>query len=127
MSARISASVYTSHVPAIGAAIDLGKTDEPYWRPLFDGYDRAKEWFAAHTPDVIILVYNDHATTFSLDIIPTFAIGTAAAYTVADEGGDHARCPTSWVTPNWRRTSPTRSSSRTSTSRSSTASPSITA
>ena len=40
MSARISASVYTSHVPAIGVAIDLGKTDEPYWRPLFDGYDR---------------------------------------------------------------------------------------
>jgi protocatechuate 4,5-dioxygenase, beta chain len=86
MSARISASVYTSHVPAIGAAIDLSKTDEPYWRPLFDGYDRAKEWFTAHTPDVIILVYNDHATTFSLDIIPTFAIGTAADYAVADEG-----------------------------------------
>ncbi|MDH5339871.1 MAG: protocatechuate 3,4-dioxygenase, partial [Rubrivivax sp.] len=29
--ARISASVYTSHVPAIGAALDLGKTREPYW------------------------------------------------------------------------------------------------
>ena len=78
--------MYTSHVPAIGAAIDLGKTDEPYWRPVFDGYDRAKEWFTAHTPDVIILVYNDHATTFSLDIIPTFAIGTAAEFAVADEG-----------------------------------------
>ena len=26
--ARITASVYTSHVPAIGAAMDLGKTDE---------------------------------------------------------------------------------------------------
>ena len=86
MSARISASVYTSHVPAIGAALDLGRTDEPYWRPLFDGYEEAKEWFRAHTPDVIILVYNDHATTFSLDIIPTFAIGTAAEYPVADEG-----------------------------------------
>jgi hypothetical protein len=33
--ARITASVYTSHVPAIGAAIDLGKTGEPYWQPLF--------------------------------------------------------------------------------------------
>ena len=37
--ARITASVYTSHVPAIGAAIDLGKTAEPYWQPLFKGYE----------------------------------------------------------------------------------------
>jgi aromatic ring-opening dioxygenase catalytic subunit (LigB family) len=37
-------------------------------------------------PDVIFLVYNDHATAFSLDMIPTFAIGTAAQYTPADEG-----------------------------------------
>ena len=39
-----------------------------------------------HTPDVVFLVYNDHATAFSLDIIPTFAIGTAGRYRVADEG-----------------------------------------
>ena len=37
--ARITASVYTSHVPAIGAAIDLGKTAEPYWQPVFAGYE----------------------------------------------------------------------------------------
>jgi protocatechuate 4,5-dioxygenase beta chain len=37
-------------------------------------------------PDVIFLVYNDHATAFSLEMIPTFAIGTAAEYTPADEG-----------------------------------------
>jgi protocatechuate 4,5-dioxygenase beta chain len=37
-------------------------------------------------PDVIFLVYNDHATAFSLDMIPTFAIGTAASYQPADEG-----------------------------------------
>ena len=73
----ITASVYTSHVPAIGAAIDLGKTDEPYWAPLFDGLRVAQAVDAAqHKPDVIFLVYNDHATAFSLDIIPTFAIGT---------------------------------------------------
>ena len=28
--ARITASVYTSHVPLIGVAMDLGKTEEPY-------------------------------------------------------------------------------------------------
>ena len=37
--ARITASVYTSHVPAIGAALDLGKTAEPYWQPVFKGYE----------------------------------------------------------------------------------------
>ena len=34
--AKITASVYTSHVPAIGAALDLGKTHEPYWQPVFE-------------------------------------------------------------------------------------------
>ena len=84
--AKITASVYTSHVPAIGAAIDLGKTQEPYWQPLFKGYEFSKEWFCQHKPDVIFLVYNDHATAFSLELIPTFAIGTAAEYQPADEG-----------------------------------------
>jgi protocatechuate 4,5-dioxygenase, beta chain len=84
--ARITASVYTSHVPAIGAALDLGKSQEPYWKPLFEGYDFSKQWMREHKPDVILLVYNDHATAFSLDMIPTFAIGTAAEYQPADEG-----------------------------------------
>ncbi|MDO8773038.1 MAG: class III extradiol dioxygenase subunit beta [Burkholderiaceae bacterium] len=84
--ARITASVYTSHVPAIGAAIDLGKTTEPYWQPVFQGYEYSKQWMKDNKPDVIFLVYNDHATAFSLDMIPTFAIGTAASYQPADEG-----------------------------------------
>jgi protocatechuate 4,5-dioxygenase beta chain len=84
--ARITASVYTSHVPAIGAAMDMGKTQEPYWLPLFAGYDYSKQWMKDNKPDVVFLVYNDHATAFSLDMIPTFAIGTAAEYTPADEG-----------------------------------------
>ncbi len=86
MNARISASVYTSHVPAIGAALDNDRTAEPYWQPLFAGYEPSKAWMRDNPPDVIVLVYNDHATAFSLDMIPTFAIGTAATYAVADEG-----------------------------------------
>ena len=92
--ARITASVYTSHVPAIGAAIDLRKTAEPYWVPLFEGYEFSKRWLAEHRPDVIFLVYNDHATAFSLDIIPTFAIGTAAQFQPADEGWGPRPVPT---------------------------------
>ncbi len=84
--AKITASVFTSHVPAIGAAMDLGKTHEPYWQPLFKGYEYSKQWLKDNTPDVIFLVFNDHATAFSLDMIPTFAIGTAASYRPADEG-----------------------------------------
>jgi protocatechuate 4,5-dioxygenase beta chain len=84
--ARITASVYTSHVPAIGAALDLGKSGNEYWAPLFQGYEPSKQWMKEHTPDVIFLVYNDHATAFSLDMIPTFAIGCAEQFQPADEG-----------------------------------------
>jgi protocatechuate 4,5-dioxygenase beta chain len=84
--ARITASVYTSHVPAIGAAMDLGKTEEPYWQKVFAGYDFSRQWIKDNTPDVVFLVFNDHATAFSLEMIPTFAIGTADHYKVADEG-----------------------------------------
>jgi protocatechuate 4,5-dioxygenase beta chain len=84
--ARITAGVSTSHVPAIGAAIDLGKTKDPYWAPVFAGYDWSKQWIAEQKPDVILLVYNDHATSFSLEMVPTFAIGCAAEFQPADEG-----------------------------------------
>ena len=84
--ARITASVFSSHVPAIGAALDLGKSCEPYWQPVFKGYEFSKQWLLDNPPDVIFLVFNDHATAFSLEIIPTFAIGTAAEFQPADEG-----------------------------------------
>jgi protocatechuate 4,5-dioxygenase beta chain len=84
--AKITAGVACSHVPAIGAAMDLGKTAEPYWAPLFKGFERSRRWMAENTPDVVFLIYNDHATAFSLDIIPTFAIGCADEFQPADEG-----------------------------------------
>ncbi|MEL6981903.1 MAG: class III extradiol dioxygenase subunit beta [Actinomycetota bacterium] len=84
--ARISASLYMSHVPAIGAAIDKGLTAEPYWQPLFDGFEPARAWMSDNTPDVVILVYNDHGNAFSFELIPTFALGTGPSYPPADEG-----------------------------------------
>jgi protocatechuate 4,5-dioxygenase beta chain len=84
--AHITASIYTSHVPAMGAAIDLGKTQDPYWQPVFQGYAFSRQWMRDNQPDAILLVYNDHACAFSLDCIPTFAIGTADRYQPADEG-----------------------------------------
>lgn len=84
--ATITGAVFTSHVPAIGAAMDHHKTDEPYWRPVFEGYEFSKQWERENVPDVIFLVYNDHASTFDLSLIPTFVLGTGAACPTADEG-----------------------------------------
>jgi protocatechuate 4,5-dioxygenase, beta chain len=84
--ARITAGLATSHVPAIGAALDLGKSNEPYWKPVFAGYQWTREWIQREKPDVIILVYNDHASSLMLEIVPTFAIGCADYFPPADEG-----------------------------------------
>jgi protocatechuate 4,5-dioxygenase beta chain len=84
--ARIVAGVGCSHVPAIGAALDLGKTEEPYWKRVFAGFERSRRWIADLKPDVAIVVFNDHATAFSVDMIPTFALGCADEYPPADEG-----------------------------------------
>ena len=92
--AKIIAGVASSHIPAVGAALDLGKSSEPYWEPVFSGYDRAKEWFKEVKPDAIILIYNDHASAFSLEMIPTFAIGCAPTFAPADEGWGPRPVPT---------------------------------
>jgi protocatechuate 4,5-dioxygenase beta chain len=84
--ARISAGIATSHVPAIGAAMDKGITDNAYWKPLFTGYEWTRRWMQEEPPDVVILIYNDHASAFSLEVIPTFAIGCGEAFEPADEG-----------------------------------------
>ena len=92
--AKIVASVNVSHVPAIGAAWDNKKSQEPYWKPLFDGFDRSKQWIKELKPDLIILVYNDHASAFDASIIPTFALGCAAEFPPADEGWGPRPVPT---------------------------------
>jgi protocatechuate 4,5-dioxygenase, beta chain len=84
--ARIFAGVASSHVPAIGAAIDNKQTEEPYWQRVFSGFVKSKEWMANAKPDVAIVVYNDHASAFSVEIVPTFALGCAAEFPPADEG-----------------------------------------
>lgn len=92
--ARIIAGVSSSHVPAIGAAIDNRKTEEPYWKRVFSGFEKSKEWFAKTKPDVVIGVYNDHASAFSVELVPTFALGCAAEFPPADEGWGPRPVPT---------------------------------
>ncbi len=84
--AQIVGGICTSHIPAIGNAIARELEDDPYWRPFFGGYPRAREWLADVKPDVAVMIYNDHGLNFFLDKMPTFAIGAAAEYRNADEG-----------------------------------------
>jgi protocatechuate 4,5-dioxygenase, beta chain len=84
--AKIIAGISSSHVPAIGAAIDNKQTEEPYWKRVFSGFEKSKQWMAQAKPDVVIAIYNDHASAFSVEIIPTFALGCAAEFPPADEG-----------------------------------------
>jgi protocatechuate 4,5-dioxygenase beta chain len=84
--AKIIAGIASSHVPAIGVAVDRGMTGTPYWEPLFKGFGPVREWLAKLAPDVAIIVYNDHANALSLEIIPTFLIGVADKFPIADEG-----------------------------------------
>ena len=91
--ARITAGLGCSHIPALGVAVDLDKTEEPYWAPAFAGFDWTRAWEKQEAPDVIVLVYNDHATAFDMKIIPTFAIGCAESFSPADEGWGPRQVP----------------------------------
>lgn len=83
---KIIAGIGTSHVPSIGGAYDRGAQAEPDWKPLFDAYVPVREWLKALKPDVAIMVYNDHGADFFFDKYPTFALGCADQYAIADEG-----------------------------------------
>jgi protocatechuate 4,5-dioxygenase beta chain len=85
--ARLVAGIGSSHVPSIGRAYDQGRQQDPAWAPLFAGYAPVQRWLAEEVrADVAIVVYNDHGTEFQLDRYPTFALGVAEEYAVADEG-----------------------------------------
>jgi len=84
--AKILGGITTSHIPAVGNAIQKGLFEDPYWKPFFDGYKPVHEWLKDNKPDVVINIYNDHGLGFFLDKMPTFAIGAAHQYRNEDEG-----------------------------------------
>ena len=84
--ARIVGGLTTSHIPAIGNAIARELFSDPYWKPFFDAYPKARAWLAEVKPDVAVVIYNDHGLNFFLDKMPTFAVGAAAHYENDDEG-----------------------------------------
>ncbi|MFQ5564531.1 MAG: class III extradiol dioxygenase subunit beta, partial [Parvularculaceae bacterium] len=72
---------------------DQGKTQDDYFKPIFAGFEKSKQWIRDLKPDAAIVVFNDHATAFSLEVIPTFALGCAAEYQPADEGWEPRPVP----------------------------------
>ncbi|CAG9001341.1 MAG: Protocatechuate 4,5-dioxygenase beta chain [Candidatus Celerinatantimonas neptuna] len=84
--ANIIGAIGTSHIPAIGKAIDQKSQNEPYWKSFFDSYIPIHRWLNANQPDVAIIFYNDHGLEFFFDKKPTFAIGAANQYFNDDEG-----------------------------------------
>ena len=83
---KIVGGIALSHVPSVGPAYDRGKQQDPAWKPLFDAYVPVREWLAKLKPDVAIVVYNVHGAEFPFDKYPTFALGAADSYAIADEG-----------------------------------------
>ena len=91
--ARILGAVASSHTPTIGFALDTHKQDDPAWAPIFAGYKPVQEWLAARRPDVLLIVFNDHVTSFFFDHYSQFALGIGESYAPADEGGGPRALP----------------------------------
>jgi gallate dioxygenase len=91
--ARILGGIASSHTPTIGFALDRNKQDDPVWAPIFEAFRPIRAWLAERKPDVLLLVYNDHVTSFFFDHYSVFALGIDDRYEVADEGGGARALP----------------------------------
>jgi gallate dioxygenase len=85
--ARIIGGVAASHTPTIGFAHDRGNRADPAWGPIFEQFAPLARWLAEREPDVLLLVYNDHVTSFFFDHYSAFALGVGPEWRPADEGG----------------------------------------
>ena len=84
--ARIIGGLAASHTPTIGFAYDRNKRDDPVWAPIFANFAPLAAWIAGKRPDVLLLTYNDHVTSFFFDHYSAFALGIGPQWRVADEG-----------------------------------------
>ena len=86
--ARIIGGIGASHAPSMEQIYDAGdevrRSDE--WEPLFGPFGDVAKWLEELKPDRLVVIYNDHMDEFFLNAYPTFALGVADTYPVADEG-----------------------------------------
>jgi gallate dioxygenase len=85
--ASIIGAIAASHTPTIGFALDTHKQNDPVWKPIFDAFDYPKKWLEEQKPDAMVVIYNDHVSSFFLDHYSPFTLGVGAQYLPADEGG----------------------------------------
>lgn len=85
--ANIIGAIASSHTPTIGFAMDANKQNDAVWAPIFAAFEPVKRWLAEKKPDVLLMIYNDHVTSFFFDHYSAFALGIGEQYRVADEGG----------------------------------------
>jgi gallate dioxygenase len=91
--AHIVGGIAASHTPTIGFAYDRNKRDDPVWAPIFQNFAPLSAWLAEKKPDVLVLIYNDHVTSFFFDHYSAFALGIGPEWSVADEGGGARALP----------------------------------
>ena len=91
--ARIIGGIASSHSPTIGFALDAKKQNDPAWAPIFAAYEPIQNWLRENKPDVLLLIYNDHVTSFFFDHYSHFALGVGETFEPADEGGGARRLP----------------------------------
>jgi gallate dioxygenase len=84
--ARIIGGIAASHTPTIGFAYDRNKRDDPVWAPIFENFAPLAAWLAEKRPDILLLIYNDHVTSFFFDHYSAFTLGVGPEWEVADEG-----------------------------------------
>src|SRR2546430_15132733 len=86
--ARVVGGIGASHAPSMEHIYDAGdpvrRSDE--WEPLFGPFEQVARWLEELQPDRLGGVYNDHMDEFFLNAYPTFALGVAQTYSVADQG-----------------------------------------
>jgi len=91
--ATIIGGIAASHTPTIGFAFDRDKRDDPVWAPIFSAFAPVQQWLDAKQPDVLLMIYNDHITSFFFDHYSAFALGTGEQWAPADEGGGARALP----------------------------------
>lgn len=91
--ATIIGAIASSHTPTIGFALDAGKQQDPAWAPIFAAYAPVSTWLAEARPDVLLVIYNDHVTSFFFDHYSAFALGVGESWSPADEGGGPRALP----------------------------------
>jgi gallate dioxygenase len=91
--ATLIGAIATSHTPTIGFAQDASKQNDPAWAPIFEAYAPVKAWLAEKKPDVLLVIYNDHVTSFFFDHYSPFVLGIGDEYRAADEGGGPRQLP----------------------------------